>query len=69
MEAEGLGGDRTEAAKAWIWNSNGAWAAGWACGSRFADHSLGMGDGFNQPGSVQMPGYAQLGGQIERGDD
>ena len=25
--------DRTEAAKAWIWNSNGAWATGWICGS------------------------------------
>ena len=25
--------NRTEAAKAWIWNSDGAWAAGWICRS------------------------------------
>jgi len=29
----GSGAQPTEAAKAWIWNSNGAWATGWTCGS------------------------------------
>jgi hypothetical protein len=34
--------DRTEAAKAWIWNGNGAWAAGWICGSPlFGDGAAG----------------------------
>ena len=30
--------------------------------------TLGVGDGLHQLGGVQLPGYAQLGGQVERGD-
>src|SRR6185437_14052982 len=70
---ETLPADSCPRAKAWIWTSNGAWAAGWTCGSpRFRDGAAGclevggaarraMPPRAARPGARRIPGASRLG--------